>query len=126
MRIVKSGKNGGAVNVDHVRVSPPVAHDLALGADVDDLVAADRDCVGDRARVIRLVDLRVVNDDVDRQAVVFALGAYDQSGNQRGAHDDDDQDAGEAGGHDVTAILAPPRGTVARRADRCTNCHRHG
>ena len=99
MRVVEPGQHRRALRVDHRRLRTAVAHDLALAADLENLVAADRDRVRDRPEIVGGVDPRVVDDEIDRAAVVVALGADDQAGDERARHDRDDEVSGKTRGH---------------------------
>ena len=46
------------------------------------------------AEIVGGVDLGVVDDEVDRAAVVVALGSDDQAGDERARHDRDDEVSG--------------------------------
>ena len=81
------------------RLRAPVAHDFALAADVQNLVAADRHRLGHRSEIVGDVDPGVVDDQIDRTAVVVALRPDDEPGDQRGGHDGDDDVGGEPRGH---------------------------
>ena len=52
------------------------------------------DGVGDRAVIVGGVDPGVVDDEIDRPAVVVALGADDEAGDERAGHDRDDEVSG--------------------------------
>ena len=68
-------------SIDHrLRAAQPL--DLAVGADAKDLVALHGDGFGQIGRAVAGVDPPVDDDQIDR-AVVFALGADDQPGDQR-------------------------------------------
>ena len=94
MRVVEAREDGGALRVDDGRLRTAVAHDLALPADAENLVAADGDGGGDRALIVGDVDPGVVDDEIDRPAVVGALGADDEAGDECAGHDRNDEVSG--------------------------------
>ena len=98
-RVVESRQDGGALRVDHRRLRALQAGDLAIAADLQDLVAADGDCFGHRSLGVRRVDPRVVDDEVYGAVAVVALRADDEAGDQRDRDDGDDDEGGETGRH---------------------------
>ena len=101
--IVEPRKDGRSPGIDDRCLRPAVTQDLALAADFEDLVAAYRDRVGDRAEVVGGVDARVVDDEIDGATVVSALGSDDQAGDERAGDDDDDEVRGKTRGHGGSA-----------------------
>ena len=99
MGVVEPGNDGGPLGVDDGGLRTAVAHDLALAADLQDLVAADGEGFGHRAEVVGGINPGVVDDQVDRTAVVVALSADDQPGDEGSPHDGDDEVCGKARGH---------------------------
>jgi hypothetical protein len=103
MRVVEPREHGAAMRVDDGRLRAAVAHHLALAADLEDLVAADRDRLRRRAEVVGGVDLRVVDDQIDRAAAVVALRPDDQASDERRPDDDGHQEGGKTRGHVLRA-----------------------
>ena len=99
MGVVESGDHGRAPGVDHRRLGPAKAHDLALASDEQNLVAANRDRLSHRAVGAGGVQLRVVDDDVDGTVRIAPLGTDNQSGDERRRDDSDDDIGGQAGSH---------------------------
>ncbi len=94
VRVVEPGQHRDALGVDHRGLRAAIAQDLAIGADVEDGVAANGDGFGGGPECVRGVDLRVVDDEIDGSAAVVPLGADDQAGNQGGGHDRDNDICG--------------------------------
>ena len=99
MRVVESGQDGGAFRVDHPGQWPLQAGDLAIAADTQNLIAANRDGFGHRPLVVRGVDPSVVDDEIHRPIVVVPLRADNQAGDQRERNDGDNDECGETGRH---------------------------
>ena len=113
--VVETGEDGRALRVDDGRLRTAIAHDLALAADLENLVAADRDRVGDRAEIVGGIHPGVVDDQIDRTAVVGALGADDEPGDERAGHDRDDEVSGKTRGHGGRPDSITPRAKVPLR-----------
>jgi hypothetical protein len=73
---------------------PAQPFDFAIAAHAHDLVPPDGNCLFDAPFVGRGVHLAVEHDEVD--CAVVALGASDDSGNDRRRDDDCHDDAGQA------------------------------
>ena len=99
VRVVESGDHRRALCVDDGRLWTAIAEDLAVRADVQDLVPAHRDRFGHRPEAVGSVKLCVVDDEIDRAAVVVALRADDQARDERGRDDRDNDVCGETRGH---------------------------
>ncbi|MNC90621.1 hypothetical protein D3C83_67410 [compost metagenome] len=94
MSVVESRQHRAAFRVDDGRLRAAEAHDLALAAGLEDLAAANGDGVRNGAVIVGGVDPGVVDDEVDRAAVVVALGSDDEAGDERTRHDRDDEISG--------------------------------
>ncbi len=86
------------MRVEHHRLRTTEALDVTVGADLDDLVAANPDGLGKRCHRIARVDVAVVDDQVNR-ATAVALGADDETGNEGGTDDYGNDDGGKATRH---------------------------
>src|SRR5213079_3163386 len=76
VRVVEASQDGATPRVDDRRLRTAVPQDFSLGADLQNLVAANGDGVGDRAEVVGDIHARVVDDEIDRAAAVVALRPY--------------------------------------------------
>ena len=66
VRVVQSGNHRAAAGVDHLRRWSAERECFRIGADHDEAIAADRDGLRLRARVVDRVDTRVDDDEIGR------------------------------------------------------------
>ena len=92
MRVVEAGQDGGALRIDRRRLRPAQPEDLAVAADPENLVAADRHRLGHVPSASPVNTTRVVDDQIDRPVAVVPLRADDEAGDQRDGDDADDDD----------------------------------
>ncbi len=95
---LKPGHHRAALGVDHDGLRAPESLNLAVRADADDLVAANRDGLREIAAAVGRVDLAVDDDQIDR-AIVFALRADDQTGDESDPDNEGHGVSREAGRH---------------------------
>ncbi len=88
VRVVEPGHDRAALGVDDDGLRALEALNFAVRADADDLVAADGDRLREIGAAIGGVDLAVDDDQIDR-AIVFALRADDETGDE--GHPDDER-----------------------------------
>ncbi len=92
-------QHGAAFCVDHDRLRTTQALDLARAADAKDLVALNRDRFGVGVFAVRGVETAVDHHQIDG-AIVFALRADDETGDEGDADDDSDDVRRETSGHE--------------------------
>src|SRR5262249_24335777 len=73
--------------------------DVVIAANTQDPVSSHGDCGGCAFRRIAGVDVPVVDNEIDRPALVLPLGADNQSGDERDGHDGGHDKRGETSGH---------------------------
>jgi hypothetical protein len=98
MGIVESGKDGRTLCVDDGRLRAAQAVDFAVAANAQDLVAADGHRLRHRPILVRGVDPRILDDEIDR-AVVVALRASHKPGDEGRGDDSNDDVRSKAGRH---------------------------
>ena len=98
MRVVEAGQHRAAVRVDDGGLRAAQALDFAVGADAEDLVAADGDGLGELGGAAG-VDAAVGDDQIDRAALVVALRADDEAGDERPGNDQDHDERREPRRH---------------------------
>ncbi len=98
MRIVEAGDDRPAPGVDGDGLRTLHPQDLAIAADLQNLVAADRDRLRQIGFDLAGENNRVVDDQV-HQSVIVTLGADNEAGNDGQAHDADNDEGGESCGH---------------------------
>ena len=81
VRVVEAGDDRAAFGVDRQGLRAAEAQNLAVRPDADDLVAAHRDRLGQVGGTVARIDLAVDHDQIHR-AIVFALRANDQTGDE--------------------------------------------
>ncbi len=106
VRVVEARQHGAALRIDHRRLRAAQPPDLAVGADANDLVAAHGDGLGQLGRAVARIDPCIDDDQIDR-AIVFALGADNQPGDQGDADDAGHQIGHEAGRHGPNSSTKP-------------------
>ena len=82
VRVVEAGHDGAALGVDDDGLRALEALNLAVRSDADDLVAAHGHRLRQIGAAIGRVDLAVDDDQIHR-AIVFALRADDETGDER-------------------------------------------
>ena len=97
VRVVEARQHRAALRVDHGGLCPTEALNLTIRPDPDHLVAAHGDRVG-QLRAVAGIDTSVDNDQIDR-AIIFALGANDETGDEGDADNTRHQICHEAGRH---------------------------
>ena len=93
------GNDRAPLGVDDDGLGALEAGDLTIGADAQNLVAANGHGLGHRAAPIRGVDGGVPDNEVHRPLTVVALRTDDQAGDQRRGDDRDDNVSGQARRH---------------------------
>ncbi len=98
MRVVEAGHDRAALGVDDDGLRALEALNLAVRSDADDLVAANGHGFGEIAAAVGGVDLAVDHDQIHR-AIVFALRADDETGDESHPDNESHGISREAGRH---------------------------
>src|SRR5918995_126098 len=86
MCVVEAWQHRATVRVDHGGLGAAQALDFAVGADAENLIAADGNGLGER-RGAAGVHAAVGDDEIDQSALVIALRADDEAGDESPGYD---------------------------------------
>ena len=111
--VVEPRQDRRAMRVDHRRLRPAQALDVAIAAHAQDGVAPHGDGLGKRG-ALRGVDPAVGDDEIDRAVQLVTLGPDDEPGHQRAGHDEDDDVGGDPRRHAASAAWRPGPGIAGR------------